>query len=78
MNPALIALILQYGLQYGPPAIAAIVKLFQTTAPTQADWDLLIASCTITARQQMTATLKNQGIDPASPQGVALLALTPA
>lgn len=78
VTPGIIALILQYGLQYGIPAIAAIVKLFQTTNPTDADWAALIASCSITARQQMLAALQKAGIDPASPQGVALLALTPA
>lgn len=77
MTPQIIALILQYGLQFGPGIISTVVKLFSGTVPTQADWDALIAKCSTTARQQMLVTLTSNGIDPASPQGLALLALTP-
>jgi hypothetical protein len=64
--------------KYGPAAINAFVGIFTSNAaPTQAQWDALIASTATTARQQMTAVLQAHGIDPASPQGVALLALTP-
>lgn len=77
MNAALLAVILQYGLQYGPAAIAAIVKLFQTAAPTESDWQALLTATSTTARQQMLATLAAHGIDPASDQGKAFLALVP-
>lgn len=78
MNPALLAVILEYGLRYGPAAIAAIVKLFQTSAPTADDWAALLASTATTARQQMLATLAAHNIDPNSDQGKAFLALVPA
>ena len=81
MNPATleaISLILAAIEKYGPPAALAISKLFQAANPTPEDWQALIAATSITARQQMMATLAAHGIDPASPQGVALLALTPA
>jgi hypothetical protein len=79
MSESTIALILQYGLQYGPQVIGAVVNLFNKSpaAPTQADWDALIAKCSTTARQQMLATLTANGIDPNSPQGQALLSLVP-
>lgn len=78
MNPALLAVILEYGLKFGPPAIAAIVKLFQTAAPTAEDWQALLTATATTARQQMLATLQAHGIDPNSEQGKAFLALVPA
>jgi hypothetical protein len=77
MSPTLIALILQYGLQYGPGAIAAIIKLFQTAAPTAEDWQALLAVTSTTARQQMLATLTAHNIDPNSAEGKALLGLVP-
>lgn len=64
--------------QYGVPAVEQIYKMFtQPNGPTQADWDALKTLTSTTARQQMLATLAAHNIDPASPQGVALLALTP-
>jgi len=45
---------------------------------TQADWDTLLSLGKQNARSQMLLALAQNGIDPASPQGVALLALTPA
>jgi hypothetical protein len=79
MNEATIALILNYGLQYGPAVISAVVNLFNKApaAPTQADWDALIAKCSTTSRQQMIATLAANGIGIDTPQGLALLALVP-
>lgn len=44
---------------------------------TQADWDNLLASGRVFARQKMLEALVRNGIDPNSPQGIALLALTP-
>jgi hypothetical protein len=49
----------------------------QAGGPTAADWTTLEASCAVTGRQQMLTVLAAHGIDPASPQGVALLALFP-
>lgn len=64
--------------KWGVPAAAAIYKMFtQSGGPTQADWDNLIKLTAVTARQQMLQTLAAHNIDPASPQGVAFLALTP-
>ena len=63
--------------KYGPTLISSIVGIFTTsTAPTQAQWDALLKSTSITAKQQMLDTLAAHGIDPASPAGQALLALT--
>lgn len=43
MTPEMIVLIVQVLIKYGPDAAAAIQKLFQTAAPTQADWDELFS-----------------------------------
>jgi hypothetical protein len=65
-------------LQYGVPFAEQLFKMFSsTTGPTQADWDALKAATTVTARQQALAAFARAGIDPASPQAVALLALIP-
>lgn len=45
--------------------------------PTEAEWQELLALGRTYARAQMLASLARQGIDPASPRGIALLALTP-
>lgn len=37
MTPALLALLIQYGLQYGAPALIEIIKLFKIEQPTLAD-----------------------------------------
>lgn len=77
--PALLTTLLPILLPYGIQALQAGIKIFSsTTAPTQADWDALLASTQVTARQQMLDVLKDHGIDPASPQGQALVNLTPA
>lgn len=62
--------------QYGVPAVEKLWALTQANAaPTQADWDALKTLTTQTAKQQMALALTRNGIDPLSPQGVALLAL---
>jgi hypothetical protein len=73
--PSIIDLITQYGV----PAAKQLWTMFtQPTGPTPADWTALEAACAVNARQQMLATLAAHNIDPASPAGVAFLALTPA
>ena len=73
MNWATIASIIA---QYGIPLAE---KLWQKWAsgsdPTQADWDELKALGAQTMRSQMLLALGRAGIDPASDQGKALLAL---
>ncbi len=81
MTTSVIALILQYGIQYGPGVIQSIVRLFETpagTLPTAKQWQDLIDATGKTARQQMMESLVRAGIDPNSPQGQAMLVLTPA
>ena len=69
---ALIPIILQYGL----PVAEKLFQLWSNNgAPTQADWDTLRALGLATRKQDVTNALIRNGIDPASPQGVALLAL---
>lgn len=76
MPASIIALILQYALQYGPGIIADLVSLFtKVGGPTAEDWTALIAKTSVTAKQQMLATLAAHNIDPASDQGKAFLAL---
>lgn len=68
----LIPIIIQYGL----PVAEKLFNLFTTGAtPTAADWEALKALGTATRKQDMTASLIRNGVDPASPQGQALLAL---
>lgn len=45
--------------------------------PTADDWNALAALGKQNARSNMLLALARNGIDPASPQGQALLALTP-
>jgi hypothetical protein len=67
----LIPLILQYGLPY----VEKLYALWTTSAaPTQADFDALRALASQTAADRMKANLIAAGIDPMSPQGVALIA----
>ena len=69
---ALLPIIIQYGL----PVAEKLFQLWSSNAvPTQADWDALKALGVSTRKQDMTAALIRNGIDPASPQGQALLAL---
>lgn len=72
------AVLVQVILQFGVPAAEQIWKMFSSpSGPTQADWDVLKALAANTARSRMLEALAANGIDPASPQGMALLALTP-
>lgn len=79
MNPVLVETILQLIVQDLIPLAEQVWKMFSNPAyvPTQADWDALKLLSQQTARTRMLDALKSNGIDPASPQGVALLALTP-
>lgn len=75
---AILQMVLPEVEKYGPAAVSALIGIFTSkNAPTQAQWDTLDAATQVTARQQMLSVLQAHGIDPASPQGVALLALTP-
>ena len=40
---SLIALVLEYGLRYGPQAIIAVRRILATETPTEADWAALDA-----------------------------------
>lgn len=63
-------------IQYGPEVVAKIWALFQAGAPpTQADWDALLALTKLNARSQMAQSFARNNIDPASPMGIALLAM---
>ena len=69
---ALIPIILEYGL----PIAEKLFQLWTSNGtPTQADWDALKALGATTRKQDMTASLIRNGIDPTSAQGQALLAL---
>lgn len=73
------ALIIQLLTTFGPPAITLIEGLitkFEAKGDvTAAEWADLSASLKLTARDHMLAKLKDAGIDPASPQGIAMLTL---
>lgn len=72
MWAALIPVIVQFGL----PLAEKLWGLWTTgAAPTQADWDALKVLGKENAKSRMLLSLINNGIDPTSPQGVALLAL---
>jgi hypothetical protein len=70
---AIIPIIIQYGL---PVAESLWQKWTTGAAPTQADWDSLKALASETARDRVLAAMARAvpPIDPASPQGLALLA----
>ena len=58
------------------PVAEKLWQLWSTgAAPTQADWDALKALSLNTRKQDMTAALIRNGVDPASEKGQALLAL---
>lgn len=40
---SVIALVLEYGLRYGPEAIVAVRKILASKEPTDADWNELTA-----------------------------------
>ena len=61
----------------GIPAAEKLWQIWQSKAAvTQADWDSLKALSNQTARSNMLLALARNGVDPASPQGQAFLALT--
>lgn len=66
-------LIISVGL---PAAIKIVEKWEKGDAPTAAELIELEAMTNQRAKDRMLRVLATQGIDPASPQGVALLALT--
>lgn len=73
-----IATIISLIISQGLPVAQKLWQLWESkTAVTQDDWNVLIALGKQNARSQMMLALAQAGIDPTSPQGVALLALTP-
>ena len=72
MNWAIIAQLIA---NYGIPLAEKLWQKWSTGgAPTQADWDELRALGSQTMKSQMLLALARAGIDPSSPQGVALMA----
>ena len=70
----LVTLIISQGI----PVAEKLWQLWsKNAAPTQADWDALLVLGKTVARQRMLEALVRNGIDPNSPQGQQLLALTP-
>ena len=70
------ATIISLIISQGIPVAEKLWQLWASKAtPTQADWDALKVLGTQNAKYQMTLVLVQNGIDPASPQGQALLAL---
>jgi len=70
--PEIISIIAQYGV---PLAESLFQKWSSGTPPTAADFAALTALANQKASDQMLKVLAAQGIDPKSPQGLALLAL---
>jgi sensor domain CHASE-containing protein len=74
-----ITLIVSLLTTFGPGAVQLITTLIagweSNQTITQAQWAALAASLNQTAHDKMLAQLAAAGIDPASPQGVAMLAL---
>ncbi len=72
------ALIISLLTTFGPSAITLIDGLIQKIETkgdvTAAEWANLSASVRQTGKDRMLIVLQTAGIDPASPQGVALLA----
>lgn len=75
-----IAAILALIQEFGPSAVDLVTFLiskFETNgAVSSAEWAAQITALKRTASDEMTDRLKAAGIDPTSPQGVALLAAT--
>lgn len=75
MSAALIAQLLA---TFGPSAItlidSLITKIEANGSVTAAEWTTLSAGVRTSAKDLMLSTLQKLGIDPASAQGVALLA----
>lgn len=73
MSAAVIAgLIVQYGIPFVEYLITLIANKTEVTA---AEWANLKMLASIDAKSELLDRLKVAGVDPASPQGVALLAL---
>ena len=72
-----VTLIIQLLTTFGPSAVQLITSLigkWETNGTvTAAEWSTLTASLSLNAQSQMLAMLAKAGIDPASPQGVAML-----
>lgn len=63
--------------QLGVPAVQFIIsKIEAGSNATSADLQTLVALASQTAKDRMLSVLTQQGIDPASDKGKALLALT--
>ncbi len=75
MNPVLIAQLLA---TFGPSAISLIdnlIKKIESKGDVSSDeWTALSADVRQTGRDRMIAVLASNGIDPRSPQGIALIA----
>lgn len=72
------ALVIQLIAQVGIPLTQQLIALWEKGGVvSSADFAALIAQTGITARQILLNQLKAANVDPASPQGVALLALVP-
>lgn len=69
---AVAGLIIQYGL---PFAEFVINKVQQGGTATPEEWAQAKLLANVSAKSEMIDRLKAAGIDPASPQGVSLLAL---
>lgn len=66
-------------LQYGIPFTEYLITLIQNkTEVTPAEWAQLKALAGVSGRSELVSRLQANGIDPASPQGSALLALVSA
>ena len=76
----IIALVLQYGIKYGPSVGAMVASWFSGMPglPTAEQWAAFFAQCDIRSRDQMNEVLGILKIDPNSDKGKALLSLTPA
>lgn len=62
--------------QYGIPFVEYLITLIQNkTEVTAAEWANLKLLAGVGAKSELLDRLKAAGVDPASPQGVALLAL---
>ena len=74
-----VSLIISLLTTFGPSAVNLITTLIQKWETngnvTSAEWAALSVSLTQTAKDRMKVQLVAAGIDPVSPQGVALLAL---
>lgn len=74
------AAILELIEEFGPSAIDLvtflIAKVETNGSVSSTEWAAQITALKRTATDEMTDRLKAAGIDPASPQGVALLAAT--